>query len=319
MESVRHYAHQEVTQESPLNPKQETEPEKGSQRKKKKTYVPGLLLLLPILLFIFGFFVVPMLYILYLSFIYTDSPTATNAVFSLKNYMLFFSDSYYLSSLWITVKVSLYTVLVSLLLGYPVALTMAKSSPRVRGYIALLIAAPLLVSIVVRNFGWYLLLLPNGTINSVLASLGIIDSPLKLLFSEIGVIIGLSNAYLPFMILAIATSLYNIDPSLERASAILGASPLRSFFSVTLPLSLPGIVSGCVLVFSMSMSAYVTPALMGGANVPMMPVVAYDQINNLLRWTFGSALSYVLLATTMIMVTVFTRGFEKSKFREVFR
>lgn len=319
MESVRHYAHQEVTQEPPVTPKQETDPEKGKQRKKKKAYVPGLLLLLPILLFIFGFFVVPMLYILYLSFIYTDSPTATNAVFSLKNYILFFTDSYYLSSLWITVKVSLYTVLVSLLLGYPVALTMAKSSPRIRGYIALLIAAPLLVSIVVRNFGWYLLLLPNGTINSILTSLGIIDSPLKLLFSEIGVVIGLSNAYLPFMILAIATSLYNIDPSLERASAILGASPLRSFFSVTLPLSLPGIISGCVLVFSMSMSAYVTPALMGGANVPMMPVVAYDQINNLLRWTFGSALSYVLLATTMIMVTVFTRGFEKSKFKEVFR
>lgn len=319
MESVRHYAHQEVTQDPPITPKQETDPGKGKQRKKKKAYVPGLLLLLPILLFIFGFFVVPMLYILYLSFIYTDSPNATNAVFSLKNYILFFTDSYYLSSLWITVKVSLYTVLVSLLLGYPVALTMAKSSPRIRGYIALLIAAPLLVSIVVRNFGWYLLLLPNGTINSILTSLGIIDSPLKLLFSEIGVVIGLSNAYLPFMILAIATSLYNIDPSLERASAILGASPLRSFFSVTLPLSLPGIISGCVLVFSMSMSAYVTPALMGGANVPMMPVVAYDQINNLLRWTFGSALSYVLLATTMIMVTVFTRGFEKSKFREVFR
>ena len=133
----------------------------------------------------------------------------------------------------------------------------------------------------------------------MLTSLGIIDTPLKLLFSEIGVVIGLSNAYLPFMILAIATSLYNIDPSLDKAGAILGASPIRSFLSITLPLSLPGIVSGCVLVFSLSMSAYVTPALMGGANVPVMPVVAYDQINNLLRWTFGSAISYVLLATTL--------------------
>ncbi len=315
MEPIRHYVDQEVKQE----PIEAPEPQKKSKHKKRRSWGPGLLLLLPILLFIFGFFVVPMLYILYLSFISTDDINGAGAVYSLQNYTQFFTDSYYLTSLWLTVKISLYTVIVSLILAYPVALTMAKSSPRIRGYIALLIASPLLVSIVVRNFGWYLLLLPNGTINQLLTSLGIIDTPLKLLFSEIGVVIGLSNAYLPFMILAIATSLYNIDPSLDKAGAILGASPIRSFFSITLPLSLPGIVSGCVLVFSLSMSAYVTPALMGGANVPVMPVVAYDQINNLLRWTFGSAISYVLLATTLITVFVFTRAFEISKFKEVFR
>lgn len=315
MEPIRHYVDQEVKQE----PIEAPEPQKKSKHKKRRSWGPGLLLLLPILLFIFGFFVVPMLYILYLSFISTDDINGAGAVYSIQNYTQFFTDSYYLTSLWLTVKISLYTVIVSLILAYPVALTMAKSSPRIRGYIALLIASPLLVSIVVRNFGWYLLLLPNGTINQLLTSLGIIDTPLKLLFSEIGVVIGLSNAYLPFMILAIATSLYNIDPSLDKAGAILGASPIRSFFSITLPLSLPGIVSGCVLVFSLSMSAYVTPALMGGANVPVMPVVAYDQINNLLRWTFGSAISYVLLATTLITVFVFTRAFEISKFKEVFR
>jgi putative spermidine/putrescine transport system permease protein len=316
MEPVRSYANQEITKE-PNSVR--AEPQKKFKNKKRRSWTPGFLLLLPILLFIFGFFIVPMLYILYLSFITTDEIGGSSAAYSLKNYAQFFTDSYYLSSLWITVKISLYTVVVSLILAYPVALTMAKSSPRIRGYIALLIASPLLVSIVVRNFGWYLLLLPNGTINQTLISLGIIDAPLKLLFSEVGVVIGLSNAYLPFMVLAIATSLYNIDPSLEKAGAILGASPIRSFFSITLPLSLPGIVSGCVLVFSMSMSSYVTPALMGGANVPVMPVVAYDQINNLLRWTFGSAISYVLLATTLITVIVFTRAFERSKFKEVFR
>lgn len=311
MEPIGHDVNQEI--------KALADTKKKPKIKKRKGWIPGLLLLVPILLFIFGFFVVPMLYILYLSFISTDELSNTDAVYSLKNYVQLFTDSYYLSSLWITVKISLYSVIVALLLGYPIALTMAKSSPRVRGYITLLIASPLLVSIVVRNFGWYLLLLPNGTINQVLMSLGIINTPLKLLFSELGVVIGLSNAYLPFMVLAIVTSLYNIDPSLEKAGAILGASPLRSFFSITLPLSLPGIVSGCVLVFSLSMSAYVTPALMGGANVPVLPVVIYDQINNLLKWTFGSALSYVLLATTLILVVVFTRAMEKSKFKEVFR
>lgn len=317
MEPCKLDVNQEIKQKPAVQPKQQQQ--KEPKRKRRKSWTPGVLLLLPILLFIFGFFVVPMLYILYLSFITTDNIGGEGAAFSLQNYVQFFTDSYYMSSLWLTVKVSLYTVIVALILGYPVAMMMAKSSPRVRGIIALLVVSPLLVSIVVRNFGWYLLLLPNGTINEALMALGIIDSPLKLLFSELGVVIGLSNAYLPFMVLSIATSLYNIDPSLEKAGSILGASPLRSFFSITLPLSLPGIVSGCVLVFSMSMSAYVTPALMGGANVPVMPVVAYDQINNLLRWTFGSAISYVLLATTLITVTLFSRGFELSRFREVFR
>ncbi|WP_026573851.1 ABC transporter permease [Bacillus sp. UNC438CL73TsuS30] len=315
MEPVRNYADQEVSNHKTVK----AEPQHKPKVKKRRTWIAGLLLLVPILLFIFGFFVVPMLYILYLSFISTDSLNGADAAFSLQNYITLFSDHYYLSSMWLTVKISFYSVLVSLILGYPIALTMAKSSVKVRGYITLLIASPLLVSIVVRNFGWYLLLLPNGTINSLLMNLGLIHKPLNLLFSEIGVVIGLSNAYLPFMVLAIVTSLYNIDPSLEKAGAILGASPLRSFFSITLPLSLPGIVSGCVLVFSLSMSAYVTPSLMGGANVPMMPVVVYDQINNLLKWTFGSALSYVLLLITLLSVFIFTRAFEKSKFREVFR
>ncbi|MCA1026451.1 ABC transporter permease [Cytobacillus kochii] len=313
MEAARAQNHQKRVAPEGQPPQQE------KRAKKRKPWAPGLLLLTPILLFLFGFFVVPMLYILYLSFISTDSLSGEGASYSLSNYITLFTDSYYLNSLWITVKISLLSSLVALILGYPIALTMAKASAKMRALITLLIASPLLVSIVVRNFGWYLLLLPNGTVNTLLMDLGLISKPMNLLFSEVGVIIGLSNAYLPFMVLAIVTSLYNIDPSLEKASAILGASPLRNFLSITLPLSLPGIVSGCVLVFSLSMSAYVTPALMGGANVPVMPVVVYDQINNLLQWTFGSALSYVLLGTTLLSVFLFTRGFEKSKFKEVFR
>ncbi|RDE18690.1 ABC transporter permease [Parageobacillus thermoglucosidasius] len=309
MEPVRYDDRQEIVS-LPL------QPAAAKKRRNWKKHLYAALLLLPLLLFIIGFFVVPMLYILYLSFIETKGEAG--AIYSIGNYVRFFTDPYYLHSLWLTIKVSLYTVIVSLLLGYPVALTMAKCSPRVRGLLTLLVASPLLISIVVRNFGWYLLLLPNGTVHQLLESLGITQSPPKLLFSETGVVIGLSNAYLPFMILSIATSLYNIDPSLEKAAAILGAGPFRSFVSITLPLSLPGIVSGIVLVFSMSMSAYVTPALMGGANVPMLPVVAYDQIINLLRWTYGSAVSYVLLGITLVIVTVFTRMMERGRYREVF-
>ncbi|TDG00366.1 ABC transporter permease [Paenibacillus piri] len=314
MEAIGRHANQAVDGGAQSSP----QPDSPKKRAILKRWVPGWLLLSPILIFIIGFFVVPMLYIFYLSFIDVDE-TSGHAAYGIQNYIRFFTDPYYVSSLWLTIKVSVYTVIVSLILGYPVALTMAKCSPRLKGLLALLVASPLLVSIVVRNFGWFLLLTPNGTVNRMLTSLGIVKSPLKLLFSETGVVIGMSNAYLPFMILAIATSLYNIDPSLEKASSILGANPFRTFMSVTLPLSLPGIVAGVALVFSMSMSAYVTPALMGGANVPVLPVVAYDQILHLLRWTYGSAISYVLLGITLILVTVFTRLFEKGRYKEVFR
>ncbi|MDY0322870.1 MAG: ABC transporter permease [Candidatus Carbobacillus sp.] len=278
----------------------------------------GLFLLFPAFIFLIVFFLVPMLYIFYLSLMISNDMGETLR-YGLGNYLRFFSESYYTNALWTTIRVSFYTTLLSLLLAYPLAIFLARSSPKVRGIMTLLIVSPLLVSIVVRNFGLYLMLIPNGFINQILIFLHVIDEPIKLLFTEGGVVIGLSNAYLPFMVLSIATSLYNIDPSLLRASAILGASPWRSFYSVTLPLSLPGIVAGVVLVFSMSMSAYVTPALLGGANVPMLPVVAYDEILNLLRWTYGSALSYILLGTTLILVTIFSRLVESGRFREVFR
>ena len=293
-------------------------PAKKVKVKEFRKYTAGFLMLAPLLLFILGFFVVPMIYVFYLSFIDVEGLDTANASYSISNYLTFFTDSYFLRSLWMTIKVSIYAVIIALILGYPIALTMAKSSPKVRGYLTLLVASPLLISVVVRNFGWYLLLVPNGVIDQFLMKLGIIDSPLKLLFSVEGVVIGLSNSFLPFMILSIATSLYNIDPSLEKASSILGASPLKTFFTVTLPLSLPGVVAGIVLVFSMSMSSYVTPALMGGANVPVVPIVIYEQINTLFRWTFGSAISYILLGVTLISVTIFSRIFER-KFKEVFR
>ncbi|MBY0121125.1 ABC transporter permease [Bacillus sp. S/N-304-OC-R1] len=312
METIRHADDKEVVMPTP--------PIKKPNSNRLKKFLPGFLLLLPLLLFVLSFFVVPMLYIFYLSFIdVKEGLNVDNAVYSFNNYVKFFSDPYYLNSLWLTIKISFYTVVFCLLLGYPVALTMAKSSARVRSILTLLVVSPLLISVVVRNFGWYLLLLPNGTINTFLMKMGIIEQPIKLLFSEIGVVIGLASAYLPFMILAIATSLYNIDPSLEKASGILGASPLRTFFSITLPLSLPGIVAGTTLVFSVSMSAYVTPVLMGGAGVPVLPVVTYERIMTLFQWTFGSAMSYILLAATLVIVMMFTRSLERSKFGEVFR
>jgi len=195
---------------------------------------------------------------------------------------------------------------------------MAQASGRVRGIVAMLILAPHLISVVIRNFGWVVILGEKGWINELLLRLGVIEEPLRLLYNELGVVIGLTDAYIAYMVLAIATSLYAIDPSLYKAASILGASRMRTFFDVTLPLSLPGIVAGTTLVFSLSMSAFVTPALMGGSAVKVIPVIAYEQIMSTLNWPLGAALAFVLLGSSVLLVGLFTRLVETKRYKEVF-
>jgi putative spermidine/putrescine transport system permease protein len=271
-----------------------------------------LLLTAPSMIVLLGVFLIPMLLMLLLSF--QDDLEQ----FTLQNYLLFVQDPFYLDILWRSIRVSLWTVLLTLLLGYPVAMYMAQASGRMRGIITMLILAPHLISVVIRNFGWVVVLGNNGWINEMLLKLGIIQEPLRLLYNELGVVIGLTDAFIAYMVLAIATSLYAIDPSLSKAASILGATRLRTFATVTLPLSLPGIVAGVTLVFSLSMSAYVTPALMGGTSVKVMPVIVYEQIMSTLNWPLGAALSFLLLGSTFVLVGLFTRLVETKRYREVF-
>lgn len=270
------------------------------------------LLLVPGLAVVLGVFLLPMLYILVLSF------QNKHGQASLENYLLFVKDPYYVQILWRTIKVSLMTVIACLVLGYPVAMYMAQASGRMRGLVTFLIISPHLVSVVIRNFGWVVILGDKGFINNTLLNLGLIDKPLKLLYNELGVIIGLTDSFIVYMILAIATSLYQIDESLYKASGILGAGKVRTFFNVTLPLTLPGIFAGTTLVFSLSMSAFVTPALMGGTSVKVLPVIAYEKIMAQLNWQLGAALAFLLLASTIALVTLFTRLVETKRYKEVF-
>jgi len=272
----------------------------------------ALLLLAPALVVLLVAFIIPMLYMFLLSL---QDP---NGQLSLGNYLRLFRDPYYLGILWRTVKLSLYTVLACLVFGYPVAMFMARSSGRVRGIVTFLIIAPHLISVVIRNFGWVVILGEKGWINSLLMNLGVIDRPLKLLYNELGVVIGLTDAYIVYMVLALATSLYAIDTSLYKAAGILGASSVRKFFSITLPLSLPGILAGSTLVFSLSMSAYVTPALMGGTAVKMLPVITYENIMITLNWPLGAALAFLLLGSTYALVTLFTKLVETRRYKEEF-
>ena len=271
-----------------------------------------ILLTAPALIVLLGVFLLPMLMMLLLSF-QNDQQS-----FTLDNYALFFQDSYYLEILGRTIRVSLWTVLATLVLGYPVAMYMAKATGRMRGIVTMCILAPHLISVVIRNFGWVVVLGESGWINKSLLALGLIDEPLRLLYNELGIVIGLTDAFIAYMVLAIATSLYAIDPSLSKAASILGASRFRTFCSVTLPLSLPGIVAGTTLVFSLSMSSFVTPQLMGGTSVKVIPVLAYEQIMSTLNWPLGAALAFLLLGSTILLVTLYTKLIENKRYKEVF-
>lgn len=274
----------------------------------------ALLLLVPSLIVILGVFVLPMLYM----FVISIREDGGIGAFTLEQYALFFQDPYYVEVLWRTIKLSLYTVIVCLLLGYPVAMYMAQATPKMRGFITFLIISPHLISVVIRNFGWVVILGDNGFINNTLISLGVIEKPLRLLYNELGVVIGLADSLIVYMVLAIATSLYAVDASLYKAAGILGASRSRMFFSVTLPLSMPGIFAGTTLVFSLAMSAFVTPALMGGTSVKVMPVIAYEKMMAAYDWSLGAALAFLLLGSTLGLVALFTRLVETKRYKEVF-
>ncbi|MCY9512860.1 ABC transporter permease [Paenibacillus apiarius] len=274
----------------------------------------ALLLLVPSFIIILGVFVLPMLYMLVIS-VREDGGTGT---WTFAQYKLFFQDPYYIEVLWRTVKLSLWTVLACLILGYPVAMYMARATPKMRGFITFLIISPHLISVVIRNFGWVVILSDNGFINSALLKLGLIDKPLRLLYNELGVVIGLTDSLIVYMVLAVAASLYAVDASLYKAAGILGASKARMFFSLTLPLSMPGIFAGTTLVFSLAMSAFVTPALMGGTSVKVMPVIAYEKIMAAYDWSLGAALAFLLLGSTLGLVALFTKLVETKRYKEVF-
>ena len=218
------------------------------------------LLALPTVLTLLFFFIGPMVYIL----------IRTLQENGLSDFADFFTDPFYLNILWVTFRVSLISTAISLILGYPAAYYMARTKSRMRQVMMIVILFPFLVSAVVRSYGWMVILGNNGLLNQLLLALGLIQSPLKILNTETAVIIGMIHLLIPYMVLSLVGVLQSIDPNVEYAAYSLGASPFWTFLKVIFPLSLPGIISGCVLVFTMSMTSYVTPKLLGGSKFRMM-------------------------------------------------
>jgi ABC-type spermidine/putrescine transport system permease subunit I len=220
--------------------------------------------------------------------------------YTLDMYRQLFRVPVYLQVLLATFKVSALVTLVCLALGYPLAYVLATRRPRTAQLLMIIVVLPFFTSIIVRTYAWMVLLGRSGIVNQYLMALGLTDKPLLLLYNQGGVVIGMSYVLLPYMVLTVYSVMQGIDPGLVRAAHSLGASRLQAFRRVFLPLSLPGIAGGTLLVFILSLGFFITPALMGGPGDVMIAMLIEREVEITLNWSFASALAVVLLALTLV-------------------
>jgi putative spermidine/putrescine transport system permease protein len=252
------------------------------------------------------FFVLPFGVMAGLSLLSGNPVSNPNVAFTWRHYVRLVDSDLYVDALIATLRIGIVTTALALAIGYPLAHLMARMRSRLgHGLLLMAVIAPMLTGIVVRTFAWMTLLADRGVINTTLAWLGWIDKPLPLMYNEFGVVVGLVHIYVPFMVLTLVGVIGRIDPALEEAARNLGAGRLRTFLEVTLPLSLPGILAGSLLVFALSISAYVTPVLLGGSNVLTLPMLVYQQVSASFNLGFAGALGVVLLAVSLVLVVAY--------------
>ena len=252
---------------------------------------------------------VPMLLILFYAFT-IEGNSVTKVVFSLSNFKRFLTDKDFLSVLVRSLRIALETTVVCLLIGYPAAYIIAKFSETVKLRWVLLITFPTWINMLVRTYAWTGILQEDGIINSVLAFFG--AGPIEFLYTDFAVILGMVYNFLPFMIIQIYTSLTKMDYSLIEAANDLGATPAKAFLKVTLPLSVPGIISGITLVFLPSVSSFCIPRMLGGGSYVMVGTLIESQFLTAGDWNFGSAVSFIM--AIIIMVSMFiTKKIDKGE------
>jgi ABC-type spermidine/putrescine transport system permease subunit I len=265
-------------------------------------------LLAPITLLYGAFLIVPISFFLAVSVFKYDPfamyvPDLTGA-----NFARLIFDPYYRGIILLTFRIALLTTVFSLLLGYPLAFFLARTQSVWRGVLLFLVVAPLMTGVIVRTYGWIVLLGSEGMVNTVLVALGVVRRPLQILNSEFAVVVALVHILLPYMVFPLFSALAAQDPDLERAASTLGAGKARTFLEVTLPLSRSGILMGSVLVFTLSAGAIVTPALLGGKNVQMMGQTIYDLVLRTLNWPLAAALGSILVLLQLSIILLYFRG-----------
>ena len=255
-------------------------------------------LLLPLLIYLGAFYAYPVAAMMFRS-IHEPRWTADN-------FVQIFETGVYLHVLWLTVRISLIVTVVSLVLGYPVAYVLARVDRAKSNLLMILVLVPFWTSILVRTYAWMVLLGQQGIINQLLLSLGVIDEPVRLLNTTFAVYVAMVHVLLPFMILPLYSVMAGIDGGLLIAARSLGARPVQVFLRIFLPLSLPGVHAGCLLVFLSSVGYYITPALLGGPRQITTAMLIDLMVNDLLNWGFGATLAIPLLTTVVVLLVVVT-------------
>jgi putative spermidine/putrescine transport system permease protein len=264
-------------------------------------------LLAPIVLIDTAVFVAPIINLLRISFNEALPGGGIGPNFTWENWVKLAQDSYYLEIVLRTVGISLLITLLTLVCSYPIALYLHRSSGTWRTFLFVLVISPLLTSAVVRTYGWIAVLADNGLINNALALLGT-RAPVRLLYNMTGIVIGLTEILMPYMILSLLAGFGRLDPRCEEAALTLGARPWRVFWRIVVPLTAPGIALGCLLCFVLSVSSFITPRLLGGGRVFLLATEIYDEAIVTLNWPGAATLSILVLVIFGLALAVYTRA-----------
>jgi len=264
-------------------------------------------LILPCLLFFLIFFLIPVAALFASSFDKAAQGVITfQGNFSLENYQRLLSRQLYYGAIWRSVWIGAVVSFLCLAIGYPLAFVIARAlKPSTATLLTILVLSSMQLDMVIRLYGMMVLMGDNGLINGALMALGIISAPLPLMYNAFGVVVGLVQLTLPFMILSLIGAIKSIDPSLEEAARSLGSSRWHVLTRITWPLTLPGVYAGTLLVFALAIASYVVPALMGGWKVITLPIHIYQQIAEVGRWQFGAAVATVLFVTSLLAMGLY--------------
>lgn len=272
------------------------------------------LLVVPSAAYFFIFFVLPVIFLFAIAF----NPSLPGVVdfradFSVETFQRFFDRAIYYDALVRSMTLGIITALVALFFGYPLAFFVAKETrPGRATFYMILILVSLQLDLIIRMYGMMVLLGDSGLINDSLTRLGVISSPLPLMYNQFGVVVGLVQLSLPFMVLSLIGVIQGVNPSLEEAARSLGAGRWRTFFTITFPLTMPGVLAGSLLVFAIAVGSYAVPVLMGGWRVVVAPMHVYQQIAEMGYWQFGAAIASLLFCVSLFAVILYHRFTQRS-------
>ncbi len=253
----------------------------------------------------------PLLMTLVLSFYGFDFTKGIQPGFTLANYVEVLSDSYFHKIFLRTFLISLAVTAICILLGAPEAYILSRMRNPWKSLFLIVILGPLLISVIVRTLGWALLIGGKGMISEFLQLVGITDEPFSLMFTQTGMIIALVHVLVPFMVLSVWASIQRIDPQAEDAALTLGASKMTVLRRIVLPQIMPGVLSGSLIVFALTASAFATPSIIGGRRLKVVATTAYDEYLNTLNWPLGAAIALLLLVANVAIIMSYNRFIEK--------